>query len=229
MIAPTAAPLPSLGPAGEELGRTRIKICGCNSAADARLALAAGADAVGVILAPSPRRVSPGRAAEIAAELPPGVTLVAVFVDPERAQLRAAARALPSMVPQFSGAEPAGLCRWLGRPYLKVLRVSAGPADPDALAARIRAYPDALPVFESPGPLAGGSGQTFPWERLLGILPERSAVVSGGLRPDNVGACVRLLHPYAVDVRSGVEAGAAKDPGKLSAFVSAVRLADASS
>ena len=74
---------------------------------------------------------------------------------------------------------------------------------------------------------SGGTGRTFAWELARRLAGDRRFVVSGGLTPENVGACVRAVRPYAVDVRSGVESNGMKDPGKVRAFVRAVRDADA--
>lgn len=222
------------GTAAAQLGavggadRTRVKICGCVSAADARLVVEAGADAIGVILAPSPRRVGLDRALEIAAQLPPQVTLIGVFVDPTEAELERAGRVLPQMLPQFSGSEPPRLCRLLGRPYLKVLRVEPEGASLERLRAELETFADARPIFETASGRAGGSGLKFDWAQLEGLLPQRSAVISGGLSAANVGELVRRLHPYAADVRSGVERGAAKDRSLVLSFLAAVRGADAS-
>jgi phosphoribosylanthranilate isomerase len=72
----------------------------------------------------------------------------------------------------------------------------------------------------------GGTGIAFDWERIVTIARARRVIVSGGLTPENVAACVRTVRPYAVDVRSGVESGGRKDISKMRAFVRAVREAD---
>jgi phosphoribosylanthranilate isomerase len=222
---PAAPPQLGSGPPDE---RTRVKICGCQSAADVALAVEAGADAVGLIFAPSPRQVTAPEAAAAAAAAPADVTVVGVFVDPSEADLDQAFSLLPQMVPQFSGSESPGLCRHLGLPYLKVISISnrSARAD-DRLRADLERFPGALPVFETASAQRGGSGRAFDWSRVQALTALRPSVISGGLSPANVGDCVRLLRPYAVDVRSGVESGAGKDPAKLRAFIQAVRSADA--
>ncbi len=219
-------PHPQFGPGPER--RTRVKICGCQSAADVAQAVEAGADAVGLIFAPSPRQVSAEQAAVAAAAAPTRVTVVGVFVDPSAADLEQAVSLLPRMVPQFSGSESPRLCRHLGVPYLKVLQVpNQGLPAGDRLRADLERFPEALVVFETASAQRGGSGRAFEWSRVSAITALRPSVISGGLHPANVGDCVRLLRPYAVDVRSGVESGARKDPAKLRAFIQAVRSADA--
>ncbi|HEY6538530.1 MAG TPA: hypothetical protein VI138_05745, partial [Candidatus Dormibacteraeota bacterium] len=156
------------------------------------------------------------------------VTVVGVFVDPEPGELELVAAALPQMVPQFSGRESPDLCAHLRVPYLKVFHVQADDPQPEkGLAARLPLYPGALPILETASPLGGGSGRTFAWARVRSLVQGHAVVISGGLDPDNVGACVRQVRPYAVDVRSGVGSGPALDPAKVQAFIDEVRQADA--
>jgi phosphoribosylanthranilate isomerase len=224
-----AAGPPRLGSASPPY-RTRVKICGCTSAADVAVAVAAGADAVGVIFAPSPRRISPEMAATATAAVPSQVSVVGVFVDPTPAELEHAAKLLPRLTPQFSGSEPPWLCRHLGLPYLKVFSVADEDSQSAAkLALDLANYPDALPIFETASRQRGGSGRTFAWSVVQPLVRERAAVISGGLSPANVGECVRQLRPYAVDVRTGVESFDRKDPAKVEAFINTVRSADATS
>jgi phosphoribosylanthranilate isomerase len=116
----------------------------------------------------------------------------------------------------------------LGVPYLKVFPVANQPSrSGNGLRADLERFPEALPVFETASAQRGGSGHAFDWSRVRTLTALRPSVISGGLSPTNVGDCVRLLRPYAVDVRSGVESGANKDPAKLRAFIQAVRSADA--
>ena len=228
-MADTVPSPPTLGPAGG-LGRTRVKICGCTSAAEVELAVAAGADAVGLIFAPSPRRISPEQAAIAAVGVPAEVAVVGVFVDPTQAFLEHALTLIPRLIPQFSGSETPQLCRHLRRPYLKVFPVpSEAPPGAGDLAPALGRYPDALPVFETASPQRGGSGRSFDWTRVARLIAERPSVVSGGLNPGNVGDCVSRVRPYGVDVRSGVESRGSKDPQKLDDFMRAVREADAAS
>jgi phosphoribosylanthranilate isomerase len=223
-----AAPYPPQLGADASERRTRVKICGCQSAAEVARAAEAGADAVGLIFASSPRQVTLEQAAAAAAAAPAQVTVVGVFVDPSEAELERALSLIPGMIPQFSGSESPSLCRHLRLPYLKVIAVShQDPDSGDGLRAELERFPEALPVFETASAQRGGSGRAFEWSRVRALTALRPSVISGGLSPANVGDCVRLLRPYAVDVRSGVESGASKDPAKLRAFIQAVRSADA--
>jgi phosphoribosylanthranilate isomerase len=210
--------------------RTRVKICGCTSIADVALAVDAGADAVGVILAESSeRRVGIERFRDIAQAIPALVTLVAVFVDPPASLVDEALKA--GAIPQFHGDEPAEACEaFAAGPYLKAFHVEPRRVyHPDDFARFARPYEHATWMFDTAGGggRSGGTGRTFAWDLARRLAGERRFVVSGGLTPENVGACVRTVRPYAVDVRSGVESNGAKDPAKVRAFVRAVHDADA--
>ena len=209
--------------------RTRVKICGCTSVADVALAVDAGADAVGVILAErSERAVSIARFREIAAGVPALVTLVAVFVDPASSLVDEALKA--GAIPQFHGDESADACEaFAAGPYLKAYHVCAGaPQTEAAFDAFARPFERATWLFDAADAagVSGGTGRTFAWEIARELAGSRRFVVSGGLTPVNVGDCVRESRPYAVDVRSGVETNGVKDPDKVRAFVRAVREAD---
>jgi phosphoribosylanthranilate isomerase len=210
--------------------QTRVKICGCTSVDDVALALEAGADAVGVILAQrSERRVSIERFRDIAQSVPALTTLVAVFVDAPASVVAETLRA--GAIPQFHGDEAAEACEAVAAgPYLKAFHVDAGRAyDPDEFTQHARAFKYATWMFDTAGDdgRSGGTGRTFAWEVARRLAGERRFVVSGGLTPANVGDCVRTARPYAVDVRSGVETDGMKDLEKMRAFVRAVRAADA--
>ncbi|MGC1184001.1 MAG: phosphoribosylanthranilate isomerase [Candidatus Dormiibacterota bacterium] len=228
---PIPAQLPELGTLPAQLDgsrRTRVKICGCTSAADVEMAVAAGADAIGVIFAPSPRQVSIEQASAALAKAPAALSLVGVFVNPSVAELERTVAAIPRLIPQFSGSESPQLCRHLGRPFLKVFAIPGGDTDgDDTRLAQVAEYPDALPVFETASPQGGGSGRTFNWSRVRQLSARQRVVISGGLSPTNVAECVEQLHPYGVDVRSGVETLGRKDPSKLAAFIQAARSGDA--
>jgi len=209
--------------------RTRVKICGCTSAADVALAVDAGADAVGVILAErSARRVSVERFRDIAQSVPALTTLVAVFVDPPASLVDEALKA--GAIPQFHGDEPADACEaFAAGPYLKAFHIEQRRAyDPGDFIEHARAFEHATWMFDTAGEdgRSGGTGRTFAWELARSLAGGRRFVVSGGLTPANVGDCVRTTRPYAVDVRSGVETNGMKDPEKVRAFVRAVRDAE---
>jgi phosphoribosylanthranilate isomerase len=219
--------------------RTRIKICGITDPAHGLAAARAGADAIGLVFwAGTPRRVTIERAAAIAAVLPPFVGIVGLFVDPVPDEVRTTLDAVPLDLLQFHGAEAPGLCRAFGRPYIKALAVRP-EADADGLLEYARQYGDAAGLlFDAPpaGGLPGGTGRTFDWDVLASLSARitRPIVLSGGLHPGNVGAAVRAVRPWAVDVSSGVEVvgpdgravKGSKDPRRIAAFIEEVRNAD---
>jgi phosphoribosylanthranilate isomerase len=217
--------------------RTRVKICGITRVADALAASNAGADAIGLnFWSGTPRFVEVGRAREIADALPAFVTRVALFVDPEPAQVRAILDAVPVDVLQFHGAEAPDLCRSFGRPYIKAVHMKDGVD----LLEYASLYEDAAGlVFDSywPADLPGGTGRAFDWSRLSPDVRAKlpaPVILSGGLDPDNVEAAIREVRPWAVDVSSGVEErgpdGKArrglKDASRIEAFMNGVRHAD---
>jgi len=206
---------------------TWVKFCGCTSAEDAAEAVAAGADAIGVIFAPSPRRVDLAGVAAIAAVLPERVEAVGVFVDPQAGEIEAVAAVFPRMIPQFSGGEPPAFVARYGARAIKAIHV--GPDDDELhLEALCERYAGVRLLFDTKvDGKAGGTGRTFPWERVAAIARRRDAIVSGGLDATNVAACVRTVRPYGVDVRSGIERDGRKDPAMMLAFRDAVRSADA--
>jgi phosphoribosylanthranilate isomerase len=216
--------------------RTRVKICGITRVADGLAAARAGADAVGLNFWPgTPRVVAADAARAIADALPPFVTIVGLFVDPEPEHVRATLAVVPVDAIQFHGDEAPAFCRSFGRPYLKAVPVDGrnGRAGLLEYAAR---YPDARGLlFDAPPAdgMPGGTGRTFDWDALPGELP-RPVVLSGGLHAGNVGNAIRRVRPWAVDVSSGVEVvgpdgrpvRGIKDPVRISAFIEEVRNAD---
>jgi phosphoribosylanthranilate isomerase len=205
---------------------TRIKICGITRAEDAAAACAAGADALGFVFhAPSPRNIEPEAAREIVAKLPPFVSAVGLFVDRDADEVeRVAARVRLDLL-QLHGDETPQFCDGFGRPYIKAVRMRPG-IDLLEYAARF-AHARALLLDAYVSGTHGGTGNRFDWRLVPGNLP-LPIVLSGGLTPDNVGAAVRGLRPWAVDVSSGVEAAKGiKDPQRIRDFIAGVRSADA--
>ncbi|MER2539549.1 MAG: phosphoribosylanthranilate isomerase [Azonexus sp.] len=202
----------------------RIKICGLTREEDVDAAVAAGADAIGfVFYPPSPRYVTPPRAAELAKRIPPFIDVVGLFVNESPELVRAACEAAPINILQFHGDEDAAYCRQFARPYLRAARVRPGLD----LVEFARSFPDArgllLDAFVDG---YGGGGHVFDWTlippNLSGFL-----VLSGGLTAINVGEAIERVRPVAVDVSSGVEKSkGVKDHSKIAAFVAAVRKAD---
>lgn len=179
------------------------------------LAADAGADAIGLVFHdPSPRAVSPERAREVIAALPPLVAAVGLFLDAEPKTVRDILDAVPLDVLQFHGNEPADYCTSFGRRYMKSVGMAGG--DPWAVAA---AHPRASALLldgHAPG-AAGGSGQVFDWGQSLPT--SHRIIIAGGLGPDNVAEAVEKTRPWGVDCSSAVEtAPGIKDGRKVAAF-----------
>jgi phosphoribosylanthranilate isomerase len=206
--------------------RTRIKICGITSAEDARAAARLGADAIGLVFyAPSPRCVSVEQARTIIDAVPPFVTVVGLFVDPAPEQVDAVLRRCPLGLLQFHGDETPDFCGRFDRPYLKAARVRAGVDLVQYLAPYAAAQAWLLDAYHDR--LYGGGGVSFDWNLIPRDLA-RPVILSGGLTPENVGAAVRQVRPWAVDVSSGVEAAkGVKDAAKIASFITGVRDEDA--
>jgi phosphoribosylanthranilate isomerase len=203
--------------------RTRVKICGITRAGDAEAAARAGADAIGLVFyPPSPRYLSVEKAREIRDALPPFVQTVALFVNPDAAQVsQVIGRVHPALL-QFHGEETAQFCAQFGLPYVKACRVKAGvPA-----LEYLRPFSSAAAwLFDSYVPEYGGVGESFDWS--LVPASDKPVILSGGLTQANVAEAIRRVKPWGVDVSSGVEsAKGIKDAGRIAAFIAEVRNAD---
>ena len=223
--------------------RTRIKICGVCRPEDAAAAAAAGTDAIGLVFhPPAPRYVTAERAKQTLAALPPFVTPVGVFVDAPATLVRETAVALGLRHVQLSGDEPPERIAELHPlAVIKAVRVER-----ERFGETLARWRNAVPslglrnlkglVLETANThQPGGTGVANDWETVrrcrdagdfAGLPP---IIAAGGLTPETVGAVVRDLRPWAVDVSSGVEESKGrKSADRLAAFVAAVRAADAS-
>jgi phosphoribosylanthranilate isomerase len=198
-----------------------VKICGVTSEADALLAIGMGADAVGFIFAPSPRQVSMQVVADIVKRLPHGVLTVGVFRDEARQRVVEIANQIGLGAVQLHGHETAEDCQFVRqRVPLTIKAFSAG----DRTIDRFVEFGADYLLIDGPSP---GSGQVFDWRLGEGVVDPSRLIVSGGLHPDNVAQAVANLHPYGVDVATGVEAAPGrKDPKLLAAFIANARRAD---
>ncbi|MGH2916920.1 MAG: phosphoribosylanthranilate isomerase, partial [Solirubrobacteraceae bacterium] len=204
----------------------KIKFCGLTDAADAELAVAASAWALGVILwAGSPRRCRIAVAAEIAAAYRRRTEIVGVFVNATLDQVAHAADEIGLTMLQLHGDEGPVFCgeaaRRTGCRVIKAARVRSR-ADIQAVGA----YHTDFHLLDSYARgIPGGTGETWSWE-LARAHRGAPMILSGGLAPDNVAAAIAAVRPYAVDVASGVELRPGrKDPAKLRGFAAAVAAA----
>ncbi len=206
--------------------RTLVKICGVRTLADARAAVAAGADALGLNFAPgSPRRVAPEFAREVAAALPREIQLVAVTVDaPDLAPFAAC------QIQQLHGAETPAIAAAAWPAAWKAFRWRGAEtgAEIDRYFAACGARPPAALLLDTYRADAhGGTGATWDWTAAAARAWPAPLILAGGLHAGNVGAAVAAVRPWMVDVASGVEdAPGVKSAEKMRAFVAAVRAAD---
>jgi phosphoribosylanthranilate isomerase len=201
---------------------TRIKICGITEFEDARDAVLLGADAVGLNFYPSsPRCVDASRAASIIERLPPLVSVVGIFVNhPDPQNLEDFALSLGLHAVQLHGNETPDYCSMIQRvKVIKSFRVDAA-----FRVDTLRSYGGGNFLLDGCAP---GSGQSYNWELVFGANAFGSIIIAGGLNPENVADAVRTLHPYGVDVASGVESRPGKkDYEKMRRFVEAVHRID---
>ncbi len=194
-----------------------VKICGITSVDDAKLALDAGANAIGMVFAKSPRQVNMKTAAKIVKAAGPWVATVGVFVNeaPEVVIRTAAECGLTAV--QLHGEEDSSYTKRLAAfKVIKAFRVG------DSFDwKRLKPYHSDAFLFDTlVEGLFGGTGRTFAWEILKERKFDRPFIVAGGLNPKNVAKLVRTLHPYGVDVSSGVEkAPGKKDPKLVKEFI----------
>jgi phosphoribosylanthranilate isomerase len=208
--------------------RTRIKICGITREEDLAAAVAAGADALGfVFYPPSPRHVTPLRAAQLLAQVPAFVTRVGPFVNEPAEAVTAVLAQAPLDLLQFHGDEDAAYCAAFGKPWIKAARMKAG-FDLLEYASAFAGAPGVCGLLlDAHVEAYGGGGKTFDWSLIPRSLP-LPVILSGGLHPGNVVEAVRAVRPWAVDVSSGVEAERGiKDVRKINEFIAGVRDADA--
>lgn len=209
-----------------------VKICANTSLEDALLAAEAGADAVGFVFAESVRRVTPYQVRAITPRLPAHVEKIGVFVDETFEQLAAAIVDCGlTGVQLHSGCEAGAPARLHERfPSLRILKVIHFG---QGLEAELRSAHgdnaiDAVLVDSRTATLLGGTGVRFDWQAARPAFAgsRLRLIAAGGLNPQNVGEAIALLHPWGVDVASGVEAPPGKkDPAKVRAFIENARIA----
>lgn len=212
--------------------KTWIKFCGTTSIADALASIEVGADALGFIFAASSRQVTAAKAQEIIRDLPAEVEKIGVFRDAGPQEIRRVVDQVDLTGIQMHGEQdiPAEVYRHLpanrrdGLRKIKTLIMAHGCQDQLSTLSANSGVIDAF-LLDS----GAGSGQRFDWQAARAHIVDQPGklIIAGGLTADNVGEAIRLFRPWGVDVVSGVEYGPGrKDPGKLKAFVGAVRIAE---
>jgi phosphoribosylanthranilate isomerase len=199
-----------------------VKICGIRTLKDAEACVEAGASALGLnFWSGTPRQVDLATARAIAEALSDAVELVAVFVDASLEEIRHVREITKIPWVQLHGSEPAELVSALGPRAYKAVGVA------DAVDVRgALAFPGPKLLLDArvPGAMPGGTGHAFDWSLAIEVARERELILAGGLHPGNVAEAVRRVHPWRVDVASGVEsAPGVKDHALVRAFVRAAR------
>lgn len=203
--------------------RTRVKICGITRTDDALTAAALGVDAIGLVFyQPSPRHLEIEQAVSICRRLPAFVTTVALFLNADEAYVTEVVTRVPVDLLQFHGTEDPVYCERFTKPYIKALGM--GSLSHQDLIAQANAFINArgLLLDSHIQGAAGGSGEVFDWRSVPGQL-NKPVILAGGLTVGNVAEAISRVHPWAVDVSSGVEADkGVKNAELMSAFMKEV-------
>ncbi|HKF04788.1 MAG TPA: phosphoribosylanthranilate isomerase [Candidatus Sulfotelmatobacter sp.] len=216
---------------------TWVKICGMTNLEDALTAVEAGADAVGFVFHPeSPRNINPAMAADIVKKLPPETERVGVFVGDRvggvETKKRIVRQACLTAIQAYNATSLRSLSElqsvtdklFIAWPAQRVVNGRLGGF---RWRSEAKDKVSAILLDSGAGKQPGGTGRTFDWEKTAGILAslkEFRFIIAGGLTVENVDDALSVLHPWGVDVVSGVEASPGKkDPDKVRAFVNAVR------
>ena len=218
---------------------TLVKICGLKDPVTASVAAGAGADLMGFVFVEGVRRqLTPERGAAVIsgyrkARRCPGPGLVGLFANQPAGFVNEVARTCRLDFVQLCGNEGPDYWQRMDTAVIRQIKVRLdGPGANDATARLLEdvdrvhraGHRPLLDAYE-PGQL-GGTGSTFDWSIARSIAASRKIVLAGGLTPDNVGAAIETVAPWAVDVSSGVETDGEKDHSKIGAFLEAVRAAD---
>jgi phosphoribosylanthranilate isomerase len=204
--------------------KTRVKICGVTSVADALAAAEAGADMIGLMFyEQSPRHITLATALEISRALSPFVLRVGVFVNPQEALVTRAIGECNLSLLQFHGDETSEFCTQFGLMSMKAIRVR----DEESLKQLENFQTDAFLLDAHSKSGLGGTGEKFNWDLAIEAQKfDKPIFLAGGLTPENVAEAVRKVRPFAVDVSSGVEiAPGKKDHAKVKAFIQAAKSA----
>jgi phosphoribosylanthranilate isomerase len=197
-----------------------VKICGITSEPDALLAVGLGADALGFVFAPSPRQVAVQAVRRIIERVPPEILTVGVFRNEARTRVVEIVNGIGLRGAQLHGDESPEDTRWVASRV--PVTIKAFPAGHRNIA-RLDEYGVDVVLVDAASP---GSGEVFDWRLAEGVVDPARLIMSGGLHPGNVADAIAHLHPFGVDVSSGVESEPGhKDPQAVRAFVAAARAA----
>jgi phosphoribosylanthranilate isomerase len=216
-----------------------IKICANTNLDDAQMAAELGADAVGFVLAPSPRQMTVADVARITQHLPEGLESVGVFPALSAQEIANAAQESGLSTVQLHGGVNLELVRQLDELFTGQVRIiqtvhwDIADASAAIVAQQLRdiaadGIVDRVLIDSKVGSATGGTGVSYDWSAATTAFTEAGTglklIVAGGLNPGNVAEATRRVSPWGVDVASGVEQSPGrKDPEKLAAFIRAAR------
>ena len=205
------------------MSRTKIKFCGITRLEDMQFASKLGVDALGFVFCPqSPRAVDVQQACTLSEQCLPFITRVGLFMNQDSRTIHQVLQEVALDVLQFHGDESEDFCASFGFPYIK--SIAMGGEDNNVSSSNYTSA-TALLLDSNEVGQAGGSGKVFDWNRVPEL--DKPIILAGGLEADNVQSAIREVHPYAVDVSSGIEeTKGIKSQQKMKEFVNAVRAAD---
>lgn len=196
-----------------------VKVCGIQKREDAEAAIRAGAEAVGLVFAPSPRQLCLAQAKELSRSIPTRLFRVGVFVDQRPEEVERIAREVGLDLLQLHGTESPSYCGYFSRlPWglIKAWRMDEGNWE---RVAEYQGLVGALLLDSS-----AGSGKTFPWRQVEKVPWAGKLILAGGLTPGNVAQAIGQARPWGVDATSSLESRPGqKDPEKIAAFVRAAK------
>ena len=197
----------------------KVKICGITNLDDAMAAADFGADALGfVFFKKSPRYISPANAKKIIKKLPPFISTVGVFVNEDKNTIKKTVSQAGIDIIQLHGEEPPAACRFPGHLAIKAIRVKS--IDNLEIISKYRDKVSAFLLDTYTPEVFGGTGQIFNWDIAVEAKKFGRVILAGGLTPARIEKAVRWVHPYAVDVSSGVETEKGKkDHKKMKLFI----------
>lgn len=198
----------------------KVKICGITDVTTAQAAVKYGADAIGLVFAPSKREISVTKAYEIVSSLPLDVLKIGVFVNESRDEIERIASKVGLTHIQLHGEESAAFVASLSLPSIKAISVQG---QEDLLA--VNQFPSDYILLDGPkGKFHGGNGTPFTWSMVdTSCVNEKKLILAGGLHVENVEEAIAIMKPDMVDVSSGVETNGIKDVEKIKAFIKKVK------
>ena len=199
---------------------TKVKICGLMELEHVKVAVESGADAIGFVFAKSRRRVTVEQAKELAIAIPIDVLKIGVFVNEALQEVERIAREVPLDMVQLHGDEDPDYVRRLSFPTIKALSIKTQKDVQKASQYEVDYF-----LFDAPGvEFRGGSGHSFDWSLLAKAnISHNKVILAGGLTETNINEAINIVHPFMVDVSSGVETAQRKDAEKIRTFIRAVR------